>query len=93
MKERVEVVAYFIKQYRHAIYNPKLPRIVSNYNLTNGVFRLTTRLLGTLPSPLIFGSIIDYYCNVWSDETNGKCWNYDLEGWVDLRQGQRAHCH
>jgi len=59
-------------------------RIVSEADRTvsQGVRQFMTRILGTLPAPLLFGAIIDSYCTVWryTDGVRGNCWIYDVDG-------------
>ena len=49
--------------------------------VAQGWRQFITRVLGTLPAPLVFGYVIDKACTVWR-VTNGKqgnCWVYDIE--------------
>ena len=49
---------------------------------TQGIRSSLTRALGTLPSPILFGWVIDKFCSVWKvseDGTVGNCWVYDLD--------------
>lgn len=79
-------------------------RIVSEADRTvsQGVRSFMTRILGTLPAPLLFGAIIDSYCTVWryTDGVRGNCWVYDIDGlmftYIMLQFGIRflsALCH
>ncbi|PIK57272.1 putative solute carrier organic anion transporter family member 4C1 [Apostichopus japonicus] len=46
-----------------------------------GVQSLMYRALGTVPGPIIFGSLIDRACLIWEysdcDDDGGVCWLYD----------------
>ena len=60
-------------------------RIVSEVDrsLAQGIRQTATRALGTLPSPLLFGWILDKFCVIWRktrDGTSGNCWIYDIDG-------------
>ena len=62
-------------------------RVVSEVDRTmaQGLRQTATRLLGTLPSPLIFGWLLDQTCVVWKkteDGTVGNCWIYDIDKYV-----------
>ncbi|KAF2356664.1 Organic anion transporter polypeptide OATP [Trinorchestia longiramus] len=48
-------------------------------SLALGVQWIIVRLLGTIPGPILFGSIIDYTCRLWqkSCDTQGSCIRYD----------------
>ena len=59
-------------------------RIVSEKDRTTaqGLRQCLTRVLGTLPSPIIFGYILDSACIVWrrtEDGEFGNCWLYDVD--------------
>ena len=59
-------------------------RIVAEVDRTavQGVRQSVTRILGTLPSPLIFGYLLDSTCSVWRTTKSGErgnCWIYDLD--------------
>lgn len=59
-------------------------RIVSETDRTTaqGLRQCLTRILGTLPSPIIFGYIFDSNCIVWRTNKNGdqgNCWIYDVD--------------
>ena len=45
-------------------------------------------ILGTIPGPLLFGSILDNVCLVWQEkcDENGSCWIYDSK-----RMGQHFY--
>lgn len=47
--------------------------------LALGVQSAMTRLLGTVPGPLIFGALFDASCLSWQEECGqrGNCWIYD----------------
>ncbi|XP_054750679.1 solute carrier organic anion transporter family member 4A1-like isoform X2 [Lytechinus pictus] len=44
-----------------------------------GVQSVIYRCLGSIPAPIIFGSLIDRTCLIWEDECDGSrnCWMYD----------------
>lgn len=46
-----------------------------------GVERSCLSLLGFLPSPIVFGWIIDQTCTIWgkTESGHGNCWLYDIE--------------
>ena len=59
-------------------------RVVSEVDRTvaQGWRQFVTRVLGTLPAPLLFGYIIDNACTIWRTNFDGKqgnCWVYDLD--------------
>ena len=59
-------------------------RIVSEVDRTvaQGLRQCLTRVLGTLPSPVIFGYILDTTCTAWresKDGLQGNCWIYDVD--------------
>lgn len=47
--------------------------------LALGVQSAMTRVLGTVPGPLIFGAIFDVSCASWQEKCGrrGNCWIYD----------------
>ncbi|KAL5268846.1 hypothetical protein ACHWQZ_G002622 [Mnemiopsis leidyi] len=70
-------------------------RVVSEVDRTvaQGWRQFVTRVLGTLPAPILFGYIIDNACTIWRvnfDGKQGNCWVYDLESllvwfvWVQI---------
>lgn len=55
-----------------------------------GIQWIVVRLLGTIPAPMIFGSLIDDSCILWQESCNeaGACLVYDnmsLSRFVDIR--------
>ena len=61
-------------------------RVVSEVDRTvaQGWRQFITRVLGTLPAPILFGWLIDQSCTVWR-ETNGErgnCWVYDVDSLI-----------
>ncbi|XP_038052227.1 solute carrier organic anion transporter family member 4A1-like [Patiria miniata] len=46
-----------------------------------GVQWLFARVLGSVPGPLLFGSVLDSSCLLWQDDcgTRGACWLYDRQ--------------
>ena len=59
-------------------------RIVSETDRTTaqGLRQCITRILGTLPSPIIFGYILDSTCITWRETSEGdvgNCWIYDVD--------------
>ena len=55
---------------------------------TQGAKQFFTRAFGFLLGPIIFGSIIDSYCETWrgGGGASGSCLIYDLERYVDMIQ-------
>ena len=61
-----------------------LQRVVGEVDRTvaQGWRQFVTRVLGTLPAPILFGYIIDNACTIWRTNFDGKqgnCWVYDLD--------------
>lgn len=79
--------------------NVVFQRIVdeSDRTIAQGFRQSVRKALGTIPSPLLFGWIIDTHCMIWktsADGDLGNCWVYDTEKmviWLCLAQvGLRA---
>ena len=65
--------------------NVVFQRIVdeSDRTIAQGLRQCARKALGTIPSPLLFGWMIDRYCTIWKtsskDGSRGNCWVYDTE--------------
>jgi organic anion transporter 4A len=67
--------------------NVVFQRIVdeSDRTIAQGLRQSVRKALGTVPSPLLFGAFIDWYCLIWKESGNGKrgnCWVYDTHGLI-----------
>ena len=77
----VGVVISFSGYAAHAYIYNRIVREVDR-TFTQGIRSSVVRALGTLPSPLIFGWVIDKFCTVWrvsDDGVTGNCWLYDID--------------
>ena len=60
---------------------PPTPPLQVDRTVAQGWRQFITRILGTLPAPLVFGFIIDNACTIWREigGEQGNCWVYDVQ--------------
>ncbi|GCB65312.1 hypothetical protein scyTo_0004760, partial [Scyliorhinus torazame] len=52
-----------------------------------GIQWLFVRILGTIPGPILFGTVIDISCVLWNEDVCGRkgaCWTYDNRKMANL---------
>ncbi|XP_063684204.1 solute carrier organic anion transporter family member 4A1-like isoform X2 [Bolinopsis microptera] len=91
----LSVIGTMINFSGYAAHATVYQRVVGEVDRTvaQGWRQFITRVLGTLPAPILFGYIIDNACTIWRTNFDGKqgnCWVYDLDSllvwfvWVQI---------